>query len=212
MASCSCNGVCGAANDGLGADPFNVSSARRSTFPVRVSGKRDNAIGFTALGDTEACHEVAASGRFASAQVYHNLLNPSAGRAMPDAWSGQDFRQLLATCRKHNVATMNIRVLAAGVIATDERHGREGAITSDTELHREEARARAVFAKLGDRYGTRAQTALRFALANPDLSCVVVGLATLDHLDQALAAAEMGPLPATGLAALNEVYAAGFGI
>ncbi len=55
------------------------------------------------------------------------------------------------------------------------------------------------------------ETALRFALASPDLSGVVFGLATLDHLEQALGAAEMGPLPAAALAALDEVYAAGFG-
>ena len=29
--------------------------------------------------------------------------------------------------------------------------------------------------RLDERYGTRAQTAIRFALANPDIDCVVVG-------------------------------------
>jgi hypothetical protein len=36
-------------------------------------------------------------------------------------------------------------------------------------------------------------------------------MAELDHLEQALAAAEMGPLPEEALAALSEVYASGFG-
>ena len=66
---------------------------------------------------------------------------------------------------------------------------------------------RVVFKKLGDRYGTRAQTAIRFALANPDLSCVIVGFAEIGHIEEALAGAEMGPLPEEALAALREVYA-----
>ena len=168
-------------------------------------------IGITANGDTAAVRRVVASGRFDSAQVYYNMLNPSAGQDMPPAWKGHDFRGLLATCREHGVAVMNIRVLAAGVLATDQRHGRESPMMPEADLPSEERRARAVFERLGDRYGTRAQTAIRFALANPDISGIVVGMAELDHLEQALAAAEMGPLPEDALAALREVYASGFG-
>jgi aryl-alcohol dehydrogenase-like predicted oxidoreductase len=69
-----------------------------------------------------------------------------------------------------------------------------------------------VFETLGDRFGTRAQTALRFSLAHPDLSCVVVGMAELDHLEQVLAAADMGPLPSDGLADLQELYDRNFGL
>jgi hypothetical protein len=37
-----------------------------------------------------------------------------------------------------------------------------------------------------------------------------VGLATLEHLDKALAAGESGPLPEDALAKLNRVYESGF--
>ena len=90
---------------------------------------------------------------------------------------------------------MAIRVLAAGVLATDERHGREVIVTRDTDLDREQARARLLFERLGDAHGTRAQTAIRYALTNPELSTLVVGVATLEQLDEALAAIEAGPLP-----------------
>ncbi len=168
-------------------------------------------IGITALGAAGACREVIASGRFDSAQVYYNLLNPSAGQAMPPGWRGQDLGGLLAACKADGVAAMNIRVLASGVIATDQRHGREVQITDDADLETEGQRARAVFARLGSRYGTRAQTAIRFALANPELACVVVGMAELAHLEEALAAAAMGPLPDEALAELRDLYASGFG-
>jgi D-threo-aldose 1-dehydrogenase len=168
-------------------------------------------IGFTALGEAAACRQAIESGRFDSAQVYYNLLNPSAGQAMPAAWSGQDFSKLLGSCREHGVAAMVIRVLAAGVLASERRHGRENQITDGADLASEEARARAVFEALGDRYGTRAQSAIRFALANPDVACVLVGMAELSHLEEALAAAELGPLPKDALDRLEPLYASDFG-
>ncbi len=168
-------------------------------------------LGITAIGATGAIREVLASGRFDSAQVYYNMLNPSAGQDMPPAWRGHDFRGLIATCKEHGVAVMNIRVLAAGVLASEERHGREAVIMPEADLSSEERRARAVVRRLGERYGTRAQAAIRFALANPDIAGVVVGRAELGHLEEAHAAAAMGPLPEDALAGLREVYASGFG-
>jgi D-threo-aldose 1-dehydrogenase len=165
-------------------------------------------IGITALGDPGSLREVIASGRFDSAQVYYNLLDPSAGQKVPAGWAEPNYEGVLGACREHGVAAMNIRVLAAGVIATDLRHGREMPIVEGFDMAAEEARVRAVFDKLGDRYGTRAQTAIRFALANPDLSCVIVGFAEIGHIEEALAGAEMGPLPEEALAALRKVYAA----
>jgi L-galactose dehydrogenase/L-glyceraldehyde 3-phosphate reductase len=165
-------------------------------------------MGITALGDAGALCEVIASGRFDSAQVYYNLLNPSAGQDVPPAWSEPDHAGVLAACRAHGVAAMNIRVLAAGVIATDLRHGREMPIVQGFDMTAEEARVRAVFAPLGDRFGTRAQTALRFSLANPDLSCIVVGFAEIAHIEEALAGAALGPLPEDAQAELRAVYAA----
>jgi len=169
-------------------------------------------LGFTALGDPACCIEVAKSGRFDSAQVYYNLLNPSAGIGMPAGWRGHDFRGLMAACRAQDMAVMNIRTYAAGVLATEERHGREVMLTAGTEVADEEKRARAVLAALGEGHGTRAQAALRFSLANADVSTVVIGLAKLSHLDEALAAAAAGPLPPDALARLAPVWASNFGL
>ena len=99
--------------------------------------------GITAFGEAAACREVIASGRFDSAQVYYNMLNPSAGQDMPPAWRGHDLHGLIAACREHRVAVMNIRVLAAGVLATERRHGRESPMSAAAPIATEEARARA---------------------------------------------------------------------
>ncbi|MCP5157639.1 MAG: aldo/keto reductase [Ectothiorhodospiraceae bacterium] len=167
-------------------------------------------LGITALGETGPCIQVIDSGRVDAAQVYYNLLNPSAARTMRGGWSAQSFAGIIDACRRQDVGIMGIRVLAAGVIATDERHGREVQIATGSDLDTETRRAHAAFAALGDGHGTRAQTAIRFALANGDLSCVVVGMAELDHLDQALAAARMGPLPPDALSALERLHDSDF--
>jgi aryl-alcohol dehydrogenase-like predicted oxidoreductase len=105
---------------------------------------------------------------------------------------------------------MAIRVFAAGVLASDVRHGREVVITHAAELTTEERRTRAVVAALGDVNGTRAQTALRFVLANPDVSCAIIGLAELAHLEEALSGAALGALPQPALDALEQLYAKNF--
>lgn len=169
------------------------------------------ASGFTAVGEARACIRAAESGRFDSAQVYYNALNPSAAwERAPAGWPAQDFSGLLAACAKHGVAAMNIRVFAGGALTGAMRHERGVKITDGAELDRELARAAAVRRVLGDAYGTPAQAALRFALAEPRLSCIIIGLYELDHLEQALAAHEAGPLPAEALADLQPLWPSDF--
>ena len=165
--------------------------------------------GITARGDTACCTEVVNTGRVQSAQVYYNMINPSAARGSGHGFPGQSFAGLLEACRAHGVGTMGIRVFAAGILATDVRHGREIIITDDTDVSSEEARTRTAFSKLGMEakgdtlYGTRAETALRYVLAEPMIDCAIVGLAELDHLRQVLNAAAAGPLPSTAVAVLG---------
>lgn len=169
-------------------------------------------IGFTALGDIAMCEAVVNSGRFDTAQVYYNLINPSAGWDHTRAWDCDDFTGLLAACDDFGVGVMNIRVLAAGILVTETRHGREMQITEKSDQKTEEERAQKALKTLGmdasgqTPHGTRSQTAIRFALSNPQIACSVVGMAELDHLDQAVAASDMGPLPTEALAALENLY------
>ena len=100
---------------------------------LREQGLFDH-IGITALGDGACCRQVVESDRIDTAQVYYNLLNPSAGQTMPPQWSGQDFGGLIAACKTHDVGVMNIRIFAAGIIATDVRHGREIPVVQDSTV------------------------------------------------------------------------------
>jgi aryl-alcohol dehydrogenase-like predicted oxidoreductase len=129
---------------------------------------------------------------------------------MPAAWTGQNLGGIIEACRSKNIAVMAIRIFAAGVIATDERHGRESVLLSNTSVAEDERKAKAVFAAIGAGHGTRAQVALRFVLSNPDVSVAILGSAELNHIDEALKAQAMGPLPADVLARLDKLYATDF--
>lgn len=162
--------------------------------------------GITALGETKAIVKVLKSNRIDSAQVYYNLLNPSAGFTPPPSWPCYNFTSVMDTCREHNVAIMNIRVFSAGVIATDERSGKERPLTPGDTVESETAKTTRVFSVLGEDYGSRAQTAIRFALAQQKTSTIIVGLASIDHLKEALDAINSGPLPADAIEKLHSVY------
>jgi len=178
---------------------------------VRADGLCDH-VGFTAVGDTACCIQVIESGRMDTAQVYYNLINPSAGLADLGGLKVQSFCGLLDACARHDVGVMNIRVYAAGVLCTDDRHGREIPITTESDMAVEAARAHAVLDALGEDEGSRAQRAIRFSLADERVSCVVVGLAELDHLEEAITGQAMGPLSADALARVKAVWDDNFGL
>jgi len=162
--------------------------------------------GFTAVGQPKDIRTIVDMGRFATAQIYYNLINPSAGYAVPAGWTSTDFGGLIGAAAKSGMGVMNIRIFAAGVLATTVRHGREIPITVDADVAAEEARAARVWAALGEDHGTPAQAALRFGLANPDVSCIVIGLAEMAHFDEALAGHALGPLPGEAIAKLRSIW------
>lgn len=178
---------------------------------LKAQGSFDH-IGITALGETDALVEVVDSGRFDTAQVYYNLLNSSAGRDGGASDGVQDFANLLGRMRAQNMGALGIRVFAAGVIATDQRHGREIMVAQGTDVSVDEARTKAVFTTIGDTHGTRAQTAIRYALGCDALSGIVFGLATLEHLDDALAAWRRGSLDDATIGRINAAVDGGFGV
>jgi L-galactose dehydrogenase/L-glyceraldehyde 3-phosphate reductase len=164
-------------------------------------------IGLTGLGDPSALADVVDSGRFDVIQIYYNLLNPTAMQPAGPGWNTTDFGGLLNRCAAQDMGVMGIRIFAAGHLASNERHGREVAITANAENAAEETRAKAALEVIGTQHGTPAQAALRFGLGCPLLSTIEVGIGETWHLDQALAAVDMGPLPQSVLAALDGLRA-----
>jgi aryl-alcohol dehydrogenase-like predicted oxidoreductase len=166
--------------------------------------------GITGLGDTTALHRVVSSGRFNTVQVYHNVLNPSAGRKMAPGFRSQDYADLIGAANRAGMGVFNIRVLAAGIVAGRQPPPAGGPISPGSDHDSDRRRAAAVDRALSSEPGTPAQRAIRFALADPRISGVLVGFSTLEQVDEALAASGMGPLPARAIARLQPLWESDF--
>ena len=186
-----------------------LGPVRKGLERVRDAGLTRH-VGFTANGDRDSLRTVVESGFYESAQIYYNMINPSAGWSVPSGWSGYDFGNLIELCHAEGVGVLVIRALAAGVLATDVRHGREGEIIPNADIASNERKAALLLATVGEGEGTRAQIAVRFALSNLGVSGVVVGIAELDHLVQAIGAAERGSLSGATLERLLKIAANDF--
>ena len=169
------------------------------------SDGRIKSIGITALGDIDAINEVVLSNCFDVAQIYYNLLNPSASFSSPGKWNDHNFSNLIKNCESKDMGLMNIRIYAAGYLATDKRHGREIPITfgiNETELNK---RVEKINLIMRDIQGTKSQKALRYGLSNDDMSTIVIGLAEISHLEEALEGYELGSLDEEILKKIEEL-------
>jgi D-threo-aldose 1-dehydrogenase len=165
-------------------------------------------FGFTGFGDTDCLHQMIASGRFQAVQAYYNLLNPSAGRPVPQGFATHDYQNLIGLAAKHGVGVHNIRVLAAGAVAGREPTG--NTLSPGSSGSADMARMTKVREALGQGVGSMAQAAIRFALMNPGVSGVLVGFSELEHIDEAVAAVELGPLSKSIMQKLDELYRTDF--
>jgi aryl-alcohol dehydrogenase-like predicted oxidoreductase len=173
-------------------------------------------LGLTALGDTAALHHVIDAGVFDSAQVVYNMLNPSAGEELPQSYPAQDYGRLFDHTKTAGVGVVGIRVLAGGALSgSTERHPIAGPapepIGSAMRYDADVDRARRLLPLVQEGFAaTLTEAATRFALSHPAMGTILVGMATPQQFDDALAAAEKGPLPQEALerlAGLREGFA-----
>jgi aryl-alcohol dehydrogenase-like predicted oxidoreductase len=161
--------------------------------------------GLTALGDTAALHEVINAGAFGSAQVVYNMLNPSAADALPQNYPAQDYGRLFDATSAAGVGVVGIRVLAGGALSgSAERHPIAGpapepigsAMSYDADIDR----ARRLMPLVEEGFvASLTEAATRFAISHPAMGTILVGLATPQQFEDALAAVEKGPLPQAAL-------------
>ena len=200
-----------------GGATFGIDEMLNDVMPalarMREQGKTRH-VGFTAIGETETLHKVVASGAVDSAQVPYNVLNPSAGAALPKNYPAQDYGAILDRAKAAGVGTIGIRVLAGGALSgSEDRHplGLPAVepIGSGASYAADAARARRLMPMVSEgRAAGLTEMGIRFAIANRALSTTEIGLATLDQLDDAIRAVEKGPLPPAALARLAELQAA----
>jgi aryl-alcohol dehydrogenase-like predicted oxidoreductase len=175
---------------------------------LRAQGKI-RFLGISAIGDTAALHQVIDTRVFDSAQVVYNMLNPSAGEELPENYPAQDYRRLFDHTRAAGVGVVGIRVLAGGALSgSAERHPIASpapepigsAMSYDADLDR--ARRLVPLVKEGFA-GSLTEAATRFAISHPAMGTILVGMATPQQFEDALAAVEKGPLPRAALDRLS---------
>jgi aryl-alcohol dehydrogenase-like predicted oxidoreductase len=166
-------------------------------------------LGITAVGDTAALHQVIDSRAFDSAQVVYNMLNPSAAEELPANYPGQDYGRLFDRTKTAGVGVVGIRVLAGGALSgSAERHPIASpapepigsALNYDADIDR----ARRLMPLVKEGFAASlSEAATRFALSDPAMGTILVGMATPQQFEDALAAVQKGPLASAALERLS---------
>ena len=166
---------------------------------LRQQGKT-RFLGITAVGDTPALHQVIDARAFDSAQVSYNMLNPSAGAALPSGYPAQDYGRMFDHTQAAGVGVVGIRVLAGGALSGEAtRHPIASpppdpigsANTYEADLQR--ARRLLPLVQQGHA-GSLPEAAVRFAITHAAMGTILVGMATPQEFEQALAAVNKGKL------------------
>jgi len=175
---------------------------------LRQEGKM-RFLGLTAIGDTAALHAVIDAGAFDSAQVVYNMLNPSAASALPQNYPAQDYGRLFDHTKAAGTGVIGIRVLAGGALSgSAERHPIASpppepigsAMSYDADI----ARARRLMPLVAEGFAASlTEAATRFAIGDAAVGTILVGMATPQQFEDALAAVEKGQLPPAALERLK---------
>jgi aryl-alcohol dehydrogenase-like predicted oxidoreductase len=182
---------------------------------LRAQGKV-RFLGITAVGDTAALHQVIDARAFDSAQVSYNMLNPSAAMPLPANYPAQDYGRLFEHTKDAGVGVVGIRVLAGGALSgSAERHPIASPppepIGSALSYEADLARAQRLMPLVQEGFAeSLTELATRFAISHPAMGTILVGMATPQQFEQALAAVEKGPLAPAALdriAALQRGFA-----
>jgi L-galactose dehydrogenase/L-glyceraldehyde 3-phosphate reductase len=197
-----------------GGETLSVQQVLHEVTPAFERLRRDGKVrflGITAVGDTAALHQVVDAGVFDSAQVSYNALNPSAATSLPDGYPAQDYGRLFERTQAAGVGVVGIRVLAGGALSgAAERHPLASPppepIGSALSYEADVARARRLLPLVREGFAdSLTELATRFAISHPAMGTILVGMASPQEFEQALAAVERGPLPLAALERLTEL-------
>jgi aryl-alcohol dehydrogenase-like predicted oxidoreductase len=195
-----------------GGEALSVGQVLGEVVPTFARLRREGKtrfLGLTAVGDTAALHEAIDARAFDSAQVVYNMLNPSAAAALPASYPAQDYGRLFDHTKTAGVGVIGIRVLAGGALSgSAERHPiaspPPAPIGSAMSYDADVVRARRLMPLVEEGYaGSLTEAATRFALSHPAIGTILIGMATPQQFEDALAAVQKGPLPPAALERLT---------
>ncbi len=154
-------------------------------------------------GEMDVLEQVIAGDAFDALLVHYNIITQTAWRAPVPGSAVYDHGAIAAHAAARGMGTAILRVLEAGLLAGNSRE----APSAKNDAERARAGALA-FLQNGD--ATLAPAAIRFALSNPEVSVVLIGVSEAAHVDAAAAASSRGPLPAAALAQIETARQADF--
>lgn len=167
-------------------------------------------FGMTGLGETAALMQLVDSKAFFTAQIPLNLLNPSPAWSMPANYPAQDYQGMLARMAEAGMGGVCIRVMAAGALSTDTPHplSKTGTAPMGSGSSYANDKARAMrFVRLVEEGHAESLSAaaIRYAMAAPGISTVLLGLSDPAQLDGAVRAAAAGPFSTATLARIGDI-------
>ncbi len=198
-----------------GGGALSLGDVLNEVVPAVQKLRQQGKVGFcgiTALGQTPALHQAIDSGTIDTAQVCYNLLNPSAGFAVPKGFPAQDFGGLLDRTRERRVGVIVIRALAAGAVSgVEARHPvavpSVDPIATAPDYRTDVSRAQRLEALVREGHvGNLIEASIRLAVSSDAVSTVLVGYSSLEHLEAAAAAVNRGPLPPAALQRLEALW------
>jgi aryl-alcohol dehydrogenase-like predicted oxidoreductase len=197
-----------------GGEALSVQQVLGEVVPAFERLRQDGKIrflGLTAVGDTTALHQLIDARAFDSAQVIYNMLNPSAAAELPPNYPAQDYGRLFDHTGAVGVGVIGIRVLAGGALSgSTDRHPIASPppepIGSAMSYDADVARARRLLPLVKEGFAASlTEASTRFAISHPAMGTMLVGMATPQQFEDALAAVQKGPLPADALDRLSEL-------
>ena len=163
-------------------------------------------IGLTGLGDMPSLAEVIKSGSFQTIQVCYNILNPSAGRPMPEDFDDVNYGNIMAECARQNMGVIVIRVLAGGAVAghPPSAHTKRTRFFPLSMYERDREKAKRLGEKLPPGLSLK-EAAVRFALNAPQASTALVGLSNPDQVDEMAGFCSDAPLEKRFMEAIRAI-------
>jgi aryl-alcohol dehydrogenase-like predicted oxidoreductase len=198
-----------------GAGALSLADVLGEVVPTVQKLRQQGKVGFcgiTALGETAVLHRALDSGALDTAQVCYNLLNPSAGVTVTPGFPAQDFAGLLGRARQRNMGVIVIRALAAGALSgVETRHPvavpSVDPIATAPDYRTDVARAQLLGALVREGHASSLiEASLRLAVGSDAVSTVLVGYSSIEHLEEAAAAVNKGPLPRPALDRLASLW------
>jgi aryl-alcohol dehydrogenase-like predicted oxidoreductase len=196
----------------------------RAAFDKAKRAGKAKYFGFaTERCDPETVNRLLDTGAFTLINVWYNLVNPSAGRALPGGVrvgpDYPDYANIIDRAQKNDVSVAAFRVLAGGALsepviangAVGRHKNAGGSYSRNPHLFAPEIDRSRAFSFLKTPEHSVAQAAYAFALRHPGVTTLVAGFSDVAHARELLDVSSTR-LTDAELAGIEAAYAANFGL